>query len=722
MLGNLRDKKTDFTKPEYYENRELSWLKFERRVLNEAKEEELPILERLKFVSITASNLDEFFMVRVAALKDMVHANYTKKDFSGLTPQKQLSAVHKAAHYLMDEGYEIYKNSLLPVLEEKGIRIIDRYEMLSEEQETYLEEYFVKNIFSVLTPMAVDASRPFPLVRNQSLNIAALLRPKNVHSKIQQTSKRGVEFATVQVPDVLPRLIPLPEEDGQPKSFILLEQVIEHNIYLLFLNYDVICACPYRIIRNADLSFDEDEVADLLKEIQKQLFRRQWGEVVCLQVENNMDPRVLKYLSKKLAVEEQEIYRVDGAIDLTFLMKLYGMEGMDYLRQVPFVPQPNPRISMDANIFEEIKKGDIFLSHPYETFEPVVDFIRQGAEDPQVLAIKQTLYRVSGHSPIIAALAKAAENGKQVTVLVELKARFDEENNIGWAKKLEKAGCHVIYGLVGLKTHCKIALVVRKEGKHIARYVHLGTGNYNDSTAKLYTDCGIFTCEESMGEDATSLFNMLSGYSEPAGWKEFSVAPIWLRDKFIELIDREIAHAQNGKEAKIIAKMNSLCDGPLIEKLYQASEAGVQIHLIIRGICCLKVGIPGVSENIEVSSIVGTYLEHSRIFYFYNNGAEEFYMGSADWMPRNMDRRVELLFPVNDRDIREKLRHILEVLLQDTRKAYHMQKNGNYERFVSDKNALGAQEQFCKEALQQKLAPENSEVERRFIPIWGMEE
>lgn len=689
----------DFLKTEYYQNRELSWIQFEHRVLNESREEELPILERLKFVSITSSNLDEFFMVRVAAIKDMVHAHYRKKDFSGLTPKMQLQEVHQAAHVLVKEEYQIYNKTLSPVLQEKGIYIYHEYDALNQKQKEYVQKFFMENIYPVLTPMALDAHRPFPLVKNQSLNIAAMIQQKKKHSVIKPTEKSGMIFATVQVPEGLPRLILLPETKEGRKCFVLLEQVIEHNLSRLFLDFHVVCTCPYRVIRNADLSFDEDEVADLLKEIQRQLVRRQWGEVIRLEVEQGTDRRILRYLTEKLGVEKQEIYHVDGPIDLTFLMKLYAKEGMEELRQPLFLPQQNPRLQKGYDVFAEIRKGDIFLSHPYESFQPVVDFIRQAAEDENVLAIKQTLYRVGGNSPIVSALTKAAENGKQVTVLVELKARFDEENNIGWAKKLEKAGCHVIYGLVGLKTHCKIALVIRREKNGMVRYVHVGTGNYNDSTAKLYTDCGILTCRESFGEDATSLFNMLSGYAEPSSWKEFFVAPIWLRETFVSLINQEILHAREGKKACIIAKMNSLCDGTIIEKLYEASCAGVEIKLIVRGICCLRAGVSKVSENIQVSSIVGNFLEHSRIFYFYNDGSPKFYMGSADWMPRNMDRRIELLFPVKDLQIQKRLYHILQVLLQDNRKAYYMEADGEYRRkSVSDKK-LGAQEQFCEEAM-----------------------
>lgn len=715
-------KAEEFKNPKYYDNRELSWIKFEHRVLNEAKDKEIPILDRLKFVSITSSNLDEFFMVRVASLKDMEHAGYTKKDIAGMDPTEQLCAIGKEVHALVEKQYNTYNRSLMPILRKEGIRIIGAYEELNEKQATYVDKYFMEHVYPVLTPMAVDASRPFPLVRNKSLNIAALIKSKHPNSKLQQGSKQELEFATVQVPSVLPRLVPIPGEDDR-YTFTLLEQIIEKNMAQLFLNYDLVCAYPYRIMRNADLSFDEDEASDLLKEIQKQLAKRQWGEVIRLEIEHKADKRLLQVLKEQLAVSGKDVYEIAGPLDLTFLMKMYGLSGCDDLREKRFVPQKNPRILPGESIFDEIKKGDIFLTHPYETFDPVVDFIKQAAVDPDVLAIKQTLYRVSGNSPIIAALAKAAENGKQVTVLVELKARFDEENNIVWAQKLEKAGCHVIYGLVGLKTHCKIALVVRREEDAITRYVHLGTGNYNDSTAKLYTDCGIFTCNENYGEDATAVFNMLSGYSEPARWNKLVVAPIWLRDRFIALIDREIAHAKEGKEAYIVAKMNSLCDRQIIEKLYEASSVGVEIYLVIRGICCLRTGIPGVSEHIHVTSIVGTFLEHSRIFYFYNNGQEDIYMGSADWMPRNLDRRVEIVFPVEDDVIKDRIKHILDVLLRDNLKAYAMLSDGTYAKMSRrGKQAIGAQMTFCREAMEGAKEETTVWKGRRFIPIWAFDE
>ena len=655
-----KEKKNEFHLPEYYENRELSWLKFDARVLNEAKDKSIPLLERLKFVSITSSNLDEFFMVRVASLKDMVHADYRKRDIAGMTASEQLDRINTATRKLVESQYNTYNRSLVPLMAANGIHIIEKYEELTAEQAAYVDRYFEEDVYPVLTPMAVDASRPFPLIRNKTLNIAALLS-----SKKDEKHKDAVEFATVQVPGVLPRLVPIPadtsENSGEVegRTFILLEQIIEKNIDKLFLNYHVLCAHPYRVMRNADLPIDEDEAADLLKEIQKQLKKRQWGEVIRLEVEASVDKKLLRFLKDELKVAEEDIFQISGPIDLTFLMKMYGLSGCDSLRYEPYKPQRVPEIEPGEDIFEAIRGGDILLHHPYETFDPVVDFIRQAASDPDVLAIKQTLYRVSGNSPIIASLAQAAENGKQVSVLVELKARFDEENNIVWAKKLEQAGCHVIYGLVGLKTHSKIALVVRREEDGIRRYVHLGTGNYNDSTAKLYTDCGIFTCNEAIGEDATAVFNMLSGYSEPLSWNELVLAPIWLRTRFMRLIARETKHAREGKPAKIVAKMNSLCDEGIIAALYEASAAGVKIELIVRGICCLKVGIPGISENIHVRSIVGNFLEHSRIFFFLNDGEEELYMGSADWMPRNLDRRVEILFPVLDDTLKEKVKHIL---------------------------------------------------------------
>ena len=709
------EKEKNYTNPEYYENRELSWIKFNNRVLNEARDKSIPLLERCKFVSITSSNLDEFFMVRVASLKDVVHAGYKNRDIAGMTAGEQLEAINAATRELVEMQYNTYNRSLLPLLKEQDIEIIHAHEDLNQKQAEFVDKYFMDNVYPVLTPMAVDASRPFPLIRNKTLNIAALIRRKQ--EDLPDHGRKEIEFSTVQVPSVLPRFVEIPSKKEDGRTFILLEQMIERNISKLFLNCKVVCAYPYRIMRNADLPIDEDEAEDLLKEIQKQLKMRQWGEVIRLEIEDKMDEKLLSILKRELNISEEDVYKINGPIDLTFLMKLYGLEGCDSLRYEKHVPQRVKEIEPGEDIFSAIRNGDILMHHPYQSFDPVVEFIRQAAKDPDVLAIKQTLYRVSGNSPIIASLAQAAENGKQVSVLVELKARFDEEHNIVWAKKLEQAGCHVIYGLVGLKTHSKIALVVRREDDGIRRYVHLGTGNYNDSTAKLYTDCGIFTCSEAIGEDATAVFNMLSGYSEPLSWNRLVVAPIWLRKKFLKLIERETKNAREGKEAKIIAKMNSLCDKEIIAALYEASAAGVQIDLIVRGICCLRVGIPKVSENIRIRSIVGNFLEHSRIFYFFNDGIPEIYMGSADWMPRNLDRRVEIIFPVENEEIKKKVFHILEVELMDNTKAHVLNSQGQYEKIDKrGKTLVNSQEQFVKEAKVKKKKEYNIYQDRVFIP------
>lgn len=702
-------------------NRELSWLEFDARVLGEAEDVLNPLFERLKFLSITASNLDEFFMVRVASLKDMVNAGYTKKDIAGMTAAEQLAALDERTHAFVKRQYKIYNDELVPALAREGFHIIGSHEELTHEQEIFVDKYFHEDVYPVLTPMAVDSSRPFPLIRNKTLNIAALLKKKN--------GDDGTEFATVQVPSVLPRFVRLP---GEQDTIILLEEIIERNIDKLFLNYDILCAYPYRIMRNADLSIDEEDAADLLKEIEKQLKKRQWGQAIRLEVQGNIDKQLLKRLKSELNITDSDIYRIDGPLDLTFLMKLYGSFDYAKLKTPKYMPAPVPELMNGKNIFEAVREGDILLHHPYQTFDPVVDFVRQAANDPGVLAIKQTLYRVSGNSPIVAALAAAAENGKQVSVLVELKARFDEENNIIWARKLEQAGCHVIYGLVGLKTHSKITLVVRREEDGIRRYVHLGTGNYNDSTAKLYCDMGLFTCSPAIGEDATAVFNMLSGYSEPVGWNKLSLAPLWLRDRFRYLVEREIRHAREGQEAHIIAKMNSVCDKDIIELMYRASKAGVKIELIVRGICCLIPQLEGVSENITVRSIVGTFLEHSRIFYFENGGNPEIYMASADWMSRNLDRRVEIMFPVEDAKLKKEVKHILDVQLADNVKAQLMQPDGSYVRVSellkrengahSDKDymRIEAQMVFCKEAQQKARAvSDDADVHnsRVFVPM-----
>ncbi len=707
-----------YTNPKNYVNRELSWLEFNYRVLSEARDKNIPLFERLKFLSITASNLDEFFMVRVASLKDMVHAGYEKPDIAGMKPKQQLEKIAEKTHELVNLQYSTYSRSLVPALKQQGLRVIVSHEDLTEEEGEYVDRYFHDYVYPVLTPMAVDSSRPFPLVRNKTLNIAALVKKKSGEDDT-------LDFAMVQVPSVIPRVVEIPEK-GEGRAVILLEEIIERNIQSLFLNYDIVTAHPFRIMRNADFSIDEEEAEDLLVEIEKQLKKRQWGEVIRLEIDERVDKRLLKILKKELRIENDDIFFINGPLDLTFLMKMYGMDGFDALKTPKYTPQRVPALMNDDDIFTNIRKGDIFLHHPYESFDPVVDFVRTASKDPDVLAIKQTLYRVSGNSPIIAALAAAADNGKQVSVLVELKARFDEENNINWAKTLEKAGCHVIYGLVGLKTHSKITLVVRREEDGIRRYVHLGTGNYNDSTAKQYTDCGLMTCNPLIGEDATAVFNMLSGYSEPLGWNKLVLAPLWLRGKLLKLIRRETENARKGEPAHIIAKMNSLCDKEVIASLYEASCAGVKIELIVRGICCLKAGVPELSENIHVRSIVGNFLEHSRIFYFENGGRPQLFMASADWMPRNLDKRVEIMFPVEDPEIKKQVMHILEVQLADNVKAHILQPDGSYEKVdLRGKQKICSQDQFCEEAaaaVRQKLAEQEPKDRRVFIPAEPQED
>lgn len=730
--------KSPYSKPEYFYNRELSWLLFNRRVLEEAKDSSLPLFDRLKFLSITSSNLDEFFMIRVASLKDMVQVKYNKKDISGMTPAEQLAAINERTHLFVKDQYDIFNRSLIPALEKEGVHVLSHYENLSDKQSKYVDRYFTDEVYPVLTPMAVDSSRPFPLIRNKTLNIGAILRMKKDKAAGGQfrdlylshgNKKKGADsndtdFATVQVPSVLPRFVEIPSEQKGEKTFILLEQIIEKNIGKLFVNYEIESVFPYRIMRNADLSIEEDEAADLLIEIERQLKKRQWGQAIRLEVEAGMDKRLLKKLRQELKIKEEDIFKINGPLDLTFLMKLSGLEGYDKLRTPKYTPQPAKWLNGEDHLFDQIRDHDVLLHHPYETFDPVVDFVKQASKDPNVLAIKQTLYRVSSHSPIIASLAAAAENGKQVTVLVELKARFDEENNIIWARKLEQAGCHVIYGLVGLKTHSKITLVVRKEEDGIRRYVHLGTGNYNDSTAKLYTDMGLLTCRKAIGEDATAVFNMLSGYSEPAFWNKLAIAPIRLRDRFTQLINQEKEFAKKGKKAFIRAKMNSLCDAGIISSLYEAAAAGVKIELVVRGICCLKTGMPGISENITVRSIVGDFLEHSRIFHFYNNGFEEVYMGSADWMPRNLDKRVEILFPVEDDALKAEVIHILDIQLADNEKARILQKNGTYRRAAKGGHAkLNSQKYFCEEAKRaQKERKKQNKNTHTFEPLHSVPE
>ncbi|MCT4593451.1 MAG: RNA degradosome polyphosphate kinase [Anaeromicrobium sp.] len=698
-------KSLNYDNPQYFINRELSWLEFNDRVLNEGRNKNNPLFERLKFLAIVSSNLDEFFMIRVASLKDMVNAKFSKPDPSGLSPKQQLKRISIRTHKMVEKEYSTYNRSILPNLSKNNLFIVKPND-LNETQEKFLNKFFIENIYPVLTPMAVDSSRPFPLILNKSLNIGVHVKEGDKHI-----------FATVQVPSVLPRLISIPDK-GNKVVYILLENVIMMYLNSIFRGKEIIRAYPYRITRNADLSIEEEEAEDLLIEIEKSIKMRKRGAAIRLEVASNMNNSMVQYLKEVLEIHDKDVYYIKGPIDLTFLMKLAGMEGYDELKYASYTPQiPRDLIGYE-DIFKAISEKDIFLHHPFESFQPVVDFIKKSAKDSKVLAIKQTLYRVSGDSPIIKALAEAAERGKQVTVLVEVKARFDEENNIIWAKRLEEAGCHVIYGLVGLKTHSKITLVVRKEESGIKRYVHLGTGNYNDITARFYTDMGIFTCNEYMGADASAVFNMLTGYSEPHEWYKIETAPLGLRKKFIKLIENEIKHAKEGKKAKIIGKMNSLVDKGIIKALYRASNAGVKVRLIVRGICCLRGGVEGISENITVQSIVGRYLEHSRIYYFYNNGNEQIYLSSADWMPRNLDRRVELLFPIENNKIKNRIVGILNIIMLDNEKSRFMDWEGKYFKIDKrGKNIVNSQEYFSKLACEGIKNMINREETFNFEPI-----
>ncbi len=647
-----------------YINRELSWMDFNFRVLEESFEKENPIMERIRFLAITASNLDEFFMVRVAGVKEQVDLNYNAEDPSGLTPAKLLPKLTERIRSFTEKQYSCLHRSILPALKRNNISFLHPDEM-NEQQKHFISDYFDRVLFPVLTPLAVDTSRPFPLLANKSLNLAVRL-------KQQEESY----FAVVQVPSILSRFLQVPSVTGQ--TFVLLENVIIYKLDELFERSEIRSSCAFRITRNSDLEIDE-ESEDLLIEIQKSIKRRKRGKPVRLEILQRCDAETREFLEEMLDMNPDEIFEESGPLDLTFFSKFASLPDFESLCFKPLVPvYPPPDFLGYDDIFTAIREKDRMVHHPYESFEIVVNFVRQAAEDENVLAIKQTLYRVSGHSPIIAALIKAAENGKQVTVLVELKARFDEENNIIWAKKLEEAGCHVIYGLTGLKTHCKILLIVRRDEDGIRRYLHIGTGNYNDSTAKIYTDIGMFTCKEPYGKDASSLFNVLTGYSLPPEYNRFIVAPHGMRNFFERMIAKETDNARNGLPSGITAKVNSLVDPAMIELLYKASQAGVTIHLIVRGICCLIPGLPGISENITVNSIVGRQLEHSRIFRFENAGNPKIYMGSADWMQRNLDRRVELAFPIEDSDLKKRVFAILNLMLNDNINTRVMQSDTTY--------------------------------------------
>lgn len=696
--------KLDLTKPEYFYNRELSWLKFNLRVLKEAMGKETPLLERLKFIAISASNLDEFFMVRVAGLWSNFDSGVEKRDASGMSVHEQLVAISQAAH----EQVRTQTKSLIALMAEMdAVKLhFRRVKDLSELGKDWLEEYYREVVFPVLTPMAVDASRPFPFLANKTLNLAVeLIKADGEHS-----------MGLIQVPSVLDRIVEV-EPEGK-RTFVFLEDIIASHCHDLFKGCHILDMVSFRVTRDSDLDLEEDDSVDLMKEVEESLRKRKRGAAVRLEIFKTNNNRIKKFLEENLDVTEMEVYEINGPLDPTCFFKFIGMKGMWPWLYEPFVPQRPLELPDDSDLFAAIRENDILLHHPYESFDPVVKLVSDAADDPQVLAIKQTLYRVSGNSPIVAALARAAENGKQVTVLVELKARFDEENNILWARRLEKAGCHVIYGLVGLKTHAKIILIVRKEDNGIRRYLHLGTGNYNDSTAKLYTDLGLMTANDEFGSDASAFFNLLSGYSEPPVWNKLVMAPLGLREKIYALIDNEIAMVRAGREGHIIAKMNSLIDQPVIQKLYEASAVGVHIDLIVRGICGLRTGIEGISDNITVRSIVGRQLEHSRIFWFANGGEEQLYLSSADWMPRNLNDRVELFFPVETEEHIHRIKALLDLYLRDNVGAHMMQSNGTYRRVRNKLEPVSAQSTLY-EMAQLAVTADKLPMEKRLQPVFS---
>ena len=697
-------KKLDLNKPEYFYNRELSWLKFNLRVLKEAMFKNAPLLERLKFIAISASNLDEFFMVRVAGLWNSLDNGVDKVDAAGLSVKEQLEAIAESAHEQIRTQTK-YLMALIGEMDAVGLHF-RRVENLTDLGKDWLEEYYREIIYPVLTPMAVDASRPFPFLANKTQNLAVeLIKSDGEHS-----------MGLIQVPSVLDRILEIPPEER--RTFVFLEDIIASHCQDLFKGCQILDVVPFRVTRDSDLDLEEEDSVDLLKEVEEYLRKRKRGAAVRLEIFKTNNNRIKKFLEENLDVSDLEIYEINGPLDPTCFFKFTGLKGMWPWLHEPFVPQRPLELPDDSDLFAAIRQNDILLHHPYESFDPVVKLVSDAADDPKVLAIKQTLYRVSGNSPIVAALARAAENGKQVTVLVELKARFDEENNILWARRLEKAGCHVIYGLVGLKTHAKIILIVRKEDNGIKRYVHLGTGNYNDSTAKLYTDLGLMTANDEFGIDASAFFNLLSGYGEPPVWNKLVMAPLGLREKIYALINNEIDMVKKGKEGHIIAKMNSLIDYPVIQKLYEASAAGVHIDLIVRGICGLRTGIEGISDNITVRSIVGRQLEHSRIFWFANGGEEQLYLSSADWMPRNLNDRVELFFPVETEEHIHRIKGLLDLYLRDNVGAHMMQSNGTYRRVHNKLEPVSAQATLY-EMAQLAVTSDKLPMEQRLQPVFS---
>jgi polyphosphate kinase len=667
----------DLTDPKLYINRELSLLEFQRRVLEEAQDDSNPLLERVKFLAIVGSNLDEFFMIRVAGLKKQVDAGVVDLPADGLTPAEQIAAIRKVCLQLMTQAHECLRKDLLPRLNESGIHIMNYSDLTARQKET-VNAYFHEVVFPVLTPLAFDPGHPFPHISNLSLNLAVLIRNKSDH------------FARIKVPGTLPRLVPIKRSSGSTRRdgtvphhhyFVWLEQLIAANLDTLFPGMQVVESHPFRVTRDADVLIQEMEADDLLESIEEGVRKRRFGSVVRVTVNKEMPEHIREILIENLEMDRLDIYDLEGPLGISNLMSLYQVDRYD-LKDASYLagtPAPLKSKDFDGNIFSAIRRGDFLVHHPYDSFTPVVDFMRAAARDPDVLAIKQTLYRVGRNSPVVNALLEASENRKQVAVLVELKARFDEESNIGWAKALEREGVHVIYGLLGLKTHSKIALVVRREGEHIRRYIHLATGNYNAVTAQIYEDIGMFTCDEEIGADATDLFNYLTGYSAKKDFRKLIVAPINLRSRITQMIEREIHHQTKGGQGHLIFKVNHLVDKNIIQTLYRASQAGVKIDLFVRGMCALRPGVEGVSENIRVLSVVGRFLEHSRVYYFENGGKAEIYLGSADLMPRNLNGRVEVLFPVQEPKLVRYLREgVLDEYLSDNVKARHMGSDGSY--------------------------------------------
>ena len=676
-----------YSDPKLFLNRELSWLSFNQRVLDEARDASLPLLERLKFLTIVSSNLDEFFMVRVAGLKQQQLGGVLETGPDGMLPAEQLTSISEVAHGMVGDQYKSWRTEVLPALAAAALQILGPDDM-TPEQRVAARGHFATHVFPALTPLAVDPGHPFPHLRNKSLNIAVLLRKEGARRR----SQRETSLAVVQVPGVLGRLVPLPAASG--RAYVLLETLIASHVGDLFPGYVVKQTAAFRVTRNWDLMVDEEESEDLLSTIQEELRRRDRGAAVRLEIDAAAPADILRKLTSVLHLEPGDVYAIDGPLQLSDMTAITDADPRPELRVDPLVPAVPQWLRESDSIFDVVSTKDVLLHHPYEAFDPVLRFVEEAAADPAVLAIKQTLYRTSGDSPIVGALYRAAENGKQVTVLVEIKARFDEANNIAWARRLEENGVHVVYGLIGLKTHCKAALVVRREGSGIRRFVHLGTGNYNPITARQYTDLSLFTARPEVADDVTALFNMLTGYAEPPQWKRLAMAPFGLQEHVLKLIAREAEHAKAGEPARIVAKMNALVDQPVIKALYDASKAGVDIELLVRGICCLRPGVEGVSDRIRVTSIVDRFLEHSRVFAFGVGDRTEVWLSSADWMPRNFIRRVEIMVPVEDGALRARLlEEVLGLALADNVKARRLQPDGSYTRLAphADQAAVRSQ-------------------------------